>query len=355
MTDMGLQMVTEPMEANWYKYDKNLAFIANRVSKFGSLFEPTTSTIPKQYESFLNNIEIISNSAPAQIKEQHRQFTSQLIALETQLEDEMNTCANSYTEITQFSPMSYDEYEKNFCPQIEHVSSQIKRMRGKLVELNQAVLGPFADVYSGINDLVSDTNRDWTDYSSLKNFVNNAQAGRGDPLSYSLESKTDISETRTWYKKKTSGFLFFKKSSSASRVEHRFQSEHFDMSIKAESFGAIRVEPKGKWLKPLLIQKYKDANFWRNKSMTFFGEQGNLPMMPITYYVMYKPAVLLSVSQKDGYFFEENKQSSFTFGPFASKAGSTMKVEKKNENDYRVTFETNNDEPVIVAVENHIF
>jgi len=356
MTDVGLQMVTEPMEANWYSYDKNLALIANRVSKYGSNYETTANSIPKQYEGFLNNIEIINSNAAPELKQQHAKVTSDLLRLEDQMDEEMITCATQYDEISMYTPISYDEFEKTFCPNVEFIATSIRSIKGKLIALNSAVQGEFSDVLTGISDLVSDTDRDWTDNGALKNFVANANNGKNDPIEYLLQSQTDIAETRTWYKKKTSGFLFFKKTSSVSRVEHRFESEHFDMSIKAESFGAIRVNPTGKWFKPSLIQKYKNnKQLWRNKDMSYFGEQGTLPMMPLTYYVMYKPSVVLSVSQKDGYFFEENKSSSFTFGPFASKSGSTLKVEKRSENDYRVTFDTNSEEPVVVAVENHVF
>ena len=305
---------------------------------------------------FLNNLNIVNNNAPQEIKQAHNELSNKLIQLETDLEKEWDTCATQYEEIRQYTSIKYDEFEKLYCPNVDAVNENIRKLRGKLVELNQAVLGEFADVYTAISDMVTDnTTRGWSDFGSLARFIEKASVGQADTIEYSLNSQTDISETRVWFKQKKSGFLFFKKTKTESKREYRFESEHFDMSIKAQGFAAIRIYPQGKWFKPILLSKYKSTDYWKNKSLQFFGDGGSLSMMPLTLYVMYKPAVVLNVSQKDGYFFESNKQSSFFFGPFASKSGSVMKVEKTNENNYRVTFETNAEEPQIVAIENHVF
>lgn len=343
---------------NTYTFSQaqNLGFLANQVSKYGSLYDRQPQiTIPRQFESFLSNLEVLKPEVSATVQSSYTAVKRELSKLNDDLENAQITCSTDFEQLAGIVNLEYALFEKQYCPDIDSVAFKQLLVKGRLNEFKTAVSGPMVDVLNAFDDLASDKARAWTDNGDLSRFVKTAAGGQGDSVSIDVTSATTFKETRVWTKKKSSGFLFFKKKSSDTRTEVRFNSEHFTMSVQAASFGAIRVNPKGNWFNAPLIYKYKSTNFWKNKAMTFFGDNGSLPLYPTVYYVMYKPKVVLNVSKQDGYFFEQNKESSFAFGPFQSKKGSTMKVEKTNENNTRVEFATNSEEPQIVAIEVNVF
>lgn len=356
LTDMGLQLVTEPLDANWHEQAQNLGFLANQVSKYGSLYDRQPQiTIPRQYESFLSNLDVLKPTVSATVQSSYTAVKRELAQLNDDLENAQLTCSSDFEQLAGAVNLEYALFEKQYCPDIESVAFKQLLVKGRLQEFKTAVSGPMVDVLNAFDDVASDKSRAWTDNGELSRFVKGAMAGQADQVTLDVTSATSFKETRVWTKKKSSGFLFFKKKSSDSRTEVRFNSEHFTMSIQAAGFGAIRVNPKGNWFNPALVYKYKSTDFWKNKNMSFFGDNGSMPLYPSVYYVMYKPKVVLNVSKQDGYFFESHKESSFTFGPFQSKKGSTMKVDKVNENNTRVEFSTNSDDPQIVAIEVNVF
>jgi len=352
---VGLQMVTDQLEANWDRYPEQLSLVADRVSAYGTNFAPTTLSFNKQYDRFLNNLNILDSSVSQADRDAKRSLDRETDDLLDELDMAEFKCSDDYEQMKPYlGSTSYLQFQSQFCPNIADFEFKLKRLNGRLMEMRTKVNGKYADAFNAINDYMLAGDRgQYTDYGSLKRFITNAKQNKATSFSISVKSGIQINEKREWVKKKKSGFLFFKKSSSQTRVEYRFQEEYFQMSISAAGYGAIQVYPSGNWFKASILNKYKSPAHYMDQSIKFFGDGGSLALLPHTYHVLYQPKVTLNLSKRDGVEFMQNSQSSFSFGPFSSNKSSSMTVKKLNEDNYAVEFNVNSDSAVIVAVDNH--
>merc|ERR1711916_79185 len=117
------------------------------------------------------------------------------------------------------------------------------------------------------------------------------------------------------------------------------------MAVEAKGFQAIRINPSNDWLDYGIVNKYKDSKYSIDKGLKFVGEQGTMPLLPKTLYLVINPSLVMEMSKEGGEFFQSITKSSFSFGPFQSRKGSTLEVKKQKNGDYRVEFKTNNDVP----------
>mmetsp|Transcript_3978 Transcript_3978/g.5866 ORF Transcript_3978/g.5866 Transcript_3978/m.5866 type:complete len:427 (+) Transcript_3978:481-1761(+) len=348
---MGLQVIDEQIAANWDQYPRNLNFMANKVSRYGSEYEETALTLPEQYERFLLNIDI-----PFSSNTDRSLMTAVRSKLATSLDkylSEKKLCYEDYELFKEYVPnMSYAAYEHTECPSLKVYKSRVERANGELVELTSRTQGAFKGAIDATANFFDEYEYNWMETgSTLSNFKKKAKVGQATKFSVKFNSQTSMKETRKWTYRKRGWF----RRRSSSKTEVRFNSEFFNMEVKADGIQAISVAPVNDWISYSAVENYKSPNYALDKSLNFFGKDGTMPLLPKTYYVVYNPTLLLHMGKEDSRFFREEHRSSFSFGPFNSNKGSTIEVKENKDGTYLVTFKTNNHVPQIIAVDNHVF
>lgn len=352
---LGMQMVPNEFAASWDTDATSLNYFGNLMSKWGSIYEQTGVSLPLQYEKFLLNLKMLPSQATAQDQSLMNELTTKLYDSENKIQNAMFACLSDYDMLGVYLGMTYPQFEKQNCRDISTYEYQKKIISGQFAALNAKIQGPMSSVFSTLASISQDTQHAWTDFGGLAQFLGGARAGQSRSLEISTKNEFKIDEKRSWFKTKSSGFIFTK-TSTEEKHEYRMFSQVFEMRIKAAGFGAINIAPKGDWFQLSHIQNFLNPTNWKNSALSFFGENGSMAMIPKTVYVLYKPAVVLTVTEEEANFFQSHSTSSFSFGPFnLSNKVASMKIEKKSGNNYEVTFNINTDTAQVVAVDNHVF
>lgn len=354
----GLQVVTEPLEANWDVEPENLSILMDKSSRYGSIYSPSSISLSQEYESFLFNLKVGSSEAtPAQLKRLENLKNAISVEQDKRFDQESKCYENFHVMSSLFS-IPYIEFRQNYCAAVlDPIQRNLAYLNSDLTTMNSKVFGEHQRVSEAISSFIQtpDAGRFFETKTTLAGFLNNARAGKGNLVTFSLNSQTTLEEKRKWMKKKSSGFFIFKKKSQEIKTEYNFQSEHFNMKITG-ILGKIDIAPKDNWYNFNTVKTYyNNKTLWENKNKTFFGEKGTLSLFPRALYVMYNPKIILECGEKDAYTLDSMKSSSFTFGPFSSQKGSTLNIKQQNQNNYEVSINSNSNAAQIVAIDFHVF
>lgn len=358
-TYKGLQVVTEPLDATWDEDPTVLSILLDKAARYGSIYEPSSLSLSQEYESFLFNLKFPETAGTAADKKKLSQLRDEIAIWGEKRFDAELACYSNYEFMKLILDNSYDQYKASYCASsLAPIQKRLDYLNSDLVTYTTKVDGPNKGIVEAVSRFISDPSvgKFTETKTTLATFLARAKAKTGTPITFALNSKTTLSESRKWIKKKKSGFAFFKKKSTTIKTEFRFQSEHFNMKIAGESFARIEVAPKGDWFSRSVVKSYfNKKTMWENQNKSFFGQNGSLTLVPKAVYVMFNPKIELECGEKDAYTLHEMKQTSFSFGPFSSNKGSTLDIKQENEKNYRVTFNSNSNTAQIIAIDYDVF
>jgi len=356
----GLQLLKNPIAANWNTNSSTLANLGNNLSAWGVEYAPTGKTLPQAYINFLKNLKVTAK-IDAATEKRIEELKNNIASFKKTIEDETVVCQERHARHERLrGKIDYSEYETKYCFRI---SSTRELLTVAEVQLSQTLSSvPGADVATAI-DAFNDANDkfDWTEsfVQKLTTFLNKIETGKADSfgivVTKSSTSQKNVTQEWSWEsleKGKNNDFIPVSVSGSSSALTT--SADNFKMEIEAKGYYAIEIGP-GKWFDLSVVKKYANGPFIdAAKNTGNFGQGGLLSMLAQRAYLLYKPTVHLFLEQSDAQTIQGLTKSNpfIKLGPFVADAKTLTVTPVPSSTLYKVSLSSNDEVPQVVALDN---
>lgn len=360
----GMQLMRNPIRADWDTDASKLYAMANRISAWGVEYSPRKDiSVPSQYGLFLKSINIDTSAAgganPAIATAQ-----AAYDAAVSRLAEVRKTCKERYETRTRSMP--YEDFESSTCRFVSNAESDVAMKEFDLQLAKMQSAGPNADLADARAKFADDDGSfSWKEsfMSNLQRFKTRVNEGNANSFSISVSKRSQSTATKKeWAQLETmSDFVTFededatqpkKPSVTTNKFEFTTSADKFKMDIRALGYANIQVDPES-WFSHSVLSSYKKGPF--TGKTNFFGKKGTFNQMLKSLYVLYKPSVSLYVEEDDALSLKVlSMESTIKLGPFS--ADKVIVSDKPTSNKlYKVDFVVSSEEPIVVAIDNHLF
>lgn len=377
-----MQLLRTPITADWDVDQENLFALSNRISAWGVEYNPREGlSVPQQYGLFLNSIDIDTNSANSGSNPEVENAQIAYDNAVARLANIRASCRALYDRYPGTKP-TYEEFESMRCLSVGNALADVQIKEFELEFAKRRSAGPHADLAEARAKFTADDGSfAWTEsfMSTLSRFKKRISDGMSDSFSISV-TKSSRSNTaqREWSELDTmSDFITIeedaeeeegeeekkpkkkggkKRSRTSTKFEFTTSADDFKMEIKAPGYTNIQVAP-GEWFSHSVLSNYKNGPF--TGKVNFFGEEGTFNQMTKSLYVLYKPSVSLYVEQQDAVTLHSlATEKTIKLGPFTAdtvRVSETPVSSRGSRDIYKVDFIVSTEEPIVVAIDNHLF
>lgn len=361
----GLQMLKTPIPATYDLKDgsQDLSELLDTPSKWGPFRSPLASkdaSIAGDYGSFLSILK--SKKLSKEDEERLDLFESAMNEKKIVLNEQLERCQGRFDRNNRGK--SYPEYERLYCRFIADARISYDVARVTYENELDTVGGLVSRAISSYKEYDGSVYK-YKEYqfSTLKSLRSKIDQGNSNPFAIIVQQSSIDSSKKSedWnyesHIPKEEGFVSEENGDSNS-FSFKTASSDFQMKITAENKATIQVSPDN-WYNTDVLREHKKGPFLDSSlAKKFFGPTGKLNLLPKTLYMLYKPTVHLTVSSKDAQFFKKRQGATIKVGPFVGKISvkpDKREVDSNNSNLQTVVIEGDATNPVIIAVDNHVF
>jgi hypothetical protein len=361
-----LQLVTQPMQASWYK-DSNLLNFYTMSARYGlsPAFEIRDGRpFDLGYTNFLNSLQFPTDSMSASQKAQLDNLYNEEDKLQMDLSMAEGDCLDRWqTSPASFQTFTFDQYSSKICSRFQRLDNQVKQIQGTIQSFRENFQYGGTkqfEVTRAIKQLrdVPTQSRKFIELNPLSNFVNNYNNGLMNPFKIQLTASSYSSEQSYKYSKFGLMLFIVNAAGQSKRMQLTTSKRHFEITITAASFSAIRVVPDPTWYNPEVVSAWNNGPFSSQNKDYFFGQSGEISSIVRTIYVAYRPTVELIVNRQDADEFMKSSSFGVSINIYGYNLGFNTAKGRQDINDSRnlskITLESTSDEPQIIAFDNEI-